>query len=120
MGKKDSNHPVQHLKVPVAAPNMRIGLLGGSFNPAHAAHRQISLVALKRLRLDQVWWLVSPSNPLKAKTKTASSRNGTTAINSTEAVPLSRWPALLAVSAELALPARPALPVLFVLPPAPP
>ena len=70
MGKKDSNHPVQHLKVPVAAPNMRIGLLGGSFNPAHAAHRQISLVALKRLRLDQVWWLVSPSNPLKAKTKT--------------------------------------------------
>jgi nicotinate-nucleotide adenylyltransferase len=49
---------------------MRIGLLGGSFNPAHAAHRQISLAALKRLRLDRVWWLVSPSNPLKAKTKT--------------------------------------------------
>jgi nicotinate-nucleotide adenylyltransferase len=67
MGKKDSNHPAQHLKVPMAAPNMRIGLLGGSFNPAHAAHRQISLAALKRLRLDQVWWLVSPSNPLKAK-----------------------------------------------------
>ena len=57
----------EHLKVPMAAPNMRIGLLGGSFNPAHAAHRQISLAALKRLRLDQVWWLVSPSNPLKAK-----------------------------------------------------
>jgi nicotinate-nucleotide adenylyltransferase len=51
----------------MAAPNMRIGLLGGSFNPAHAAHRQISLAALKRLRLDQVWWLVSPNNPLKAK-----------------------------------------------------
>ena len=57
----------RNLKVPMAAPNMRIGLLGGSFNPAHAAHRQISLAALKRLRLDQVWWLVSPNNPLKAK-----------------------------------------------------
>ena len=66
-GKKDGNRPAQHLKVPMAAPNMRIGLLGGSFNPAHAAHRQISLAALKRLRLDQVWWLVSPNNPLKAK-----------------------------------------------------
>jgi len=48
---------------------MRIGLLGGSFNPAHEAHRQISLTALKRLGLDQVWWLVSPANPLKDTTK---------------------------------------------------
>jgi nicotinate-nucleotide adenylyltransferase len=48
---------------------MRIGLLGGSFNPAHAAHRHISLTALKRLRLDQVWWLVTPGNPLKAGAK---------------------------------------------------
>ncbi len=45
---------------------MRIGLLGGSFDPAHAAHRGISLTAVKRLRLDAVWWLVSPGNPLKA------------------------------------------------------
>jgi len=67
MAKSNSKRPAEHLKVPMAAPNMRIGLLGGSFNPAHAAHRQISLAALKRLRLDQVWWLVSPSNPLKAK-----------------------------------------------------
>lgn len=43
----------------------RIGLLGGTFNPPHAAHRQISLIALKRLKLDAVWWLVSPGNPLK-------------------------------------------------------
>jgi len=42
-----------------------VGLLGGSFNPAHAGHRHISLLALKRLRLDEVWWLVSPQNPLK-------------------------------------------------------
>jgi len=43
----------------------RIGLLGGSFNPAHEGHRHISLLALKRLKLDQLWWLVSPQNPLK-------------------------------------------------------
>ena len=44
---------------------MKIGLLGGSFNPAHGGHRHISLAALKRLGLDRVWWLVSPQNPLK-------------------------------------------------------
>ncbi len=44
---------------------MRIGLLGGSFNPAHAGHRHIIDLALRRLRLDQVWLLVSPANPLK-------------------------------------------------------
>ena len=43
----------------------RVGLLGGSFNPAHDGHREISLLALKRLHLDAVWWLVSPGNPLK-------------------------------------------------------
>ncbi len=42
-----------------------IGLLGGSFNPAHDGHREISLTALDRLQLDAVWWLVSPGNPLK-------------------------------------------------------
>ena len=41
------------------------GLLGGSFNPAHRGHRRISLFALRRLGLDEVWWLVSPGNPLK-------------------------------------------------------
>lgn len=45
----------------------RIGLLGGSFNPAHGGHRQISLFALSALGLDEVWWLVSPGNPLKPK-----------------------------------------------------
>jgi nicotinate-nucleotide adenylyltransferase len=43
----------------------RIGLLGGSFNPAHEGHRDISLAALAYLDLDEVWWLVSPQNPLK-------------------------------------------------------
>ena len=44
----------------------RIGLLGGSFNPAHEGHLHISRLALQYLRLDAVWWLVSPQNPLKS------------------------------------------------------
>jgi nicotinate-nucleotide adenylyltransferase len=47
------------------APGLRIGLLGGSFNPAHEGHLYVSEVALKRLGLDYVWWLVTPQNPLK-------------------------------------------------------
>lgn len=46
----------------------RIGLLGGSFNPAHAGHVHLSLEAYKRLQLDAVWWIVSPHNPLKDPT----------------------------------------------------
>jgi len=45
--------------------HLRIGLLGGSFNPAHEGHLHISRLALQRLDLDYVWWLVSPQNPLK-------------------------------------------------------
>lgn len=48
------------------APGLRIGLLGGSFNPAHEGHLYVSDVALKRLGLDYVWWLVTPQNPLKS------------------------------------------------------
>lgn len=47
----------------------RIGLLGGSFNPAHRAHRGMSLAAMAALDLDEVWWLVSPGNPLKDQAK---------------------------------------------------
>jgi len=46
-------------------PMRKVGLHGGSFNPAHAGHLHISLHALKRLKLDEIWWLVSPQNPLK-------------------------------------------------------
>ena len=46
--------------------DLKIGLLGGSFNPAHDGHLAMSLYALKRLGLDQIWWLVSPQNPLKS------------------------------------------------------
>lgn len=46
---------------------LRVGLLGGSFNPPHAGHRHIAMLALKRFNLDAVWWLVSPGNPLKSR-----------------------------------------------------
>jgi nicotinate-nucleotide adenylyltransferase len=51
--------------IPLHTNGMRIGLLGGSFDPPHLAHRAISLFAIKRLKLDRVWWLVTPGNPLK-------------------------------------------------------
>ena len=50
---------------PIATPGQRIGLFGGSFDPAHAGHVHVTKTALKRFGLDQVWWLVSPGNPLK-------------------------------------------------------
>ena len=53
------------LVLPPHAPGMRIGLFGGTFDPPHAAHLGASLLAMKRLRLDRVWWLVTPGNPLK-------------------------------------------------------
>lgn len=52
---------------PVARKGMVIGLLGGSFDPAHRGHVHITREALKRMGLDRVWWLVSPGNPLKAR-----------------------------------------------------
>lgn len=60
-----------HVKVPPFAPGLRVGLFGGSFNPPHDGHRSASLLALRRLRLDRIWWLVSPANPLKDKRELA-------------------------------------------------
>jgi nicotinate-nucleotide adenylyltransferase len=53
------------LRLPPFAAGMRIGLFGGSFDPPHAGHLEVSRVALRALALDAVWWLVSPQNPLK-------------------------------------------------------
>jgi len=53
----------------------KIGLMGGSFNPAHQGHLMISHQALLHLKLDEVWWLVSPQNPLKSKTGMAPEEN---------------------------------------------
>jgi nicotinate-nucleotide adenylyltransferase len=61
-----SKAPRTPLGLAIGAPvPRRVGLLGGSFNPAHEGHLHISLEALKRLDLDEVWWLVAPQNPLK-------------------------------------------------------
>ncbi|MPT48895.1 MAG: nicotinate-nucleotide adenylyltransferase [Sphingobium sp.] len=62
--------PHKHVDISGPSPHpsgypRKIGLLGGSFNPAHGGHRAISLFAMKALGLDEVWWLVSPGNPLK-------------------------------------------------------
>jgi nicotinate-nucleotide adenylyltransferase len=53
------------MKLPPFGPGQKIGLFGGSFNPAHNGHLKVALFALKKLQLDWVWWLVSPQNPLK-------------------------------------------------------
>ena len=52
---------------PLTGPGQVVGLLGGSFDPAHEGHAHITREALKRFGLDRVWWLVSPGNPLKPK-----------------------------------------------------
>ncbi len=71
---KPGNSPPRTLVKSVTAPRvtlpphgagMRIGLFGGSFNPPHEAHRAVSLLAMKRLQLDRLWWMVTPGNPLK-------------------------------------------------------
>lgn len=59
------------VRTPLALPGQRIGLIGGSFNPPHAGHLALSEIALKRLRLDRIWWIVSPGNPLKSQTAMA-------------------------------------------------
>ena len=55
-----------HRGLPPFAPGMAIGLFGGSFDPPHEGHRLVSDTALRRLRLDRVWWIVTPGNPLKS------------------------------------------------------
>jgi nicotinate-nucleotide adenylyltransferase len=57
---------MRHPDDPFAAPGQVVGLFGGSFDPPHAGHAALTRQALIRLRLDRVWWLVSPGNPLKA------------------------------------------------------
>lgn len=64
--------PDEKLKPPPAFPGMTIGLLGGTFDPPHEGHKHISDIALKRLGLDRLWWLVTPGNPLKTRTDVAS------------------------------------------------
>jgi nicotinate-nucleotide adenylyltransferase len=52
--------------MPHTESGMTVGLFGGSFNPPHAGHVLLAEIALRRLRLDQLWWIVTPGNPLKS------------------------------------------------------
>jgi nicotinate-nucleotide adenylyltransferase len=52
-------------QLPLALPGQRIGLMGGTFNPPHEGHAVCAVTALRRLGLDQLWWMVTPGNPLK-------------------------------------------------------
>ncbi len=61
----------RHLVMPHVERGMVIGLFGGSFNPPHQGHLLVAEIALRRLGLDQLWWLVTPGNPLKNKTELA-------------------------------------------------
>ena len=65
--KPDKGKKAMRQGFPHAERGQVIGLLGGSFDPAHEGHAHITREAIKRLHLHQVWWLVSPGNPLKAR-----------------------------------------------------
>ena len=57
--------PHRYLRLPHVEKGMQVGLFGGSFNPPHAGHALVAEIALRRLALDQLWWIVTPGNPLK-------------------------------------------------------
>jgi nicotinate-nucleotide adenylyltransferase len=58
--------PAHYLRMPHAGKGLAVGLFGGSFNPPHAGHALVAEIALRRLALDQLWWMVTPGNPLKS------------------------------------------------------
>ena len=60
-----------YLRMPYVEKGMQVGLFGGSFNPPHAGHVLVADIALRRLALDQLWWMVTPGNPLKSKRELA-------------------------------------------------
>jgi nicotinate-nucleotide adenylyltransferase len=62
----------QYLSMPHVQPGMVVGLFGGSFNPPHEGHLLVAEIALRRLGLDQLWWMVTPGNPLKSRSELAS------------------------------------------------
>lgn len=64
MSEKPARSP-SYLKMPHVERGMTVGLFGGSFNPPHQGHELVAEIALRRLGLDQLWWMVTPGNPLK-------------------------------------------------------
>ena len=89
------------VRLPPHPPGLRVGLYGGSFNPAHAGHRHVTLLAMRRLRLDRVWWIVTPGNPLKEHGGLAPIAERVTA-----AAALARHPRIAVTGFEAALGAR--------------
>lgn len=90
---------------PLTAPGQRIGLMGGSFNPAHEGHAISARTAMRRLRLDAVWWMVTPANPLKPSAglpplaqRKASARN----FAESRAMPVTGFEAVLGVPYTIA------------------
>ena len=81
---------------------LKIGLVGGSFNPAHAGHIHMSLEAYRKLGLDQVWWLVSPQNPLKKSTNMANLSDRLTAARDIAAM----IPCIHVIAPEVRLPSN--------------
>jgi nicotinate-nucleotide adenylyltransferase len=67
--------PQHYLKMPYVEKGQSVGLFGGSFNPPHAGHLLLAEIALRRLDLDQVWWIVTPGNPLKDARELAALRD---------------------------------------------
>lgn len=70
------------VRLPPHAPGMAIGLYGGTFDPPHAGHLLVVATALRRLRLDRVWWIVTPANPIKGHRPRASKRDRLAAVAS--------------------------------------
>lgn len=62
----DETVPQHYLRMPYVERGMQVGLFGGSFNPPHAGHLLVAELAMRRLNLDQLWWIVTPGNPLKS------------------------------------------------------
>jgi nicotinate-nucleotide adenylyltransferase len=62
----DDPIPARYLRMPHVEKGMAVGLFGGSFNPPHGGHALVAEIAMRRLRLDQLWWMVTPGNPLKS------------------------------------------------------
>ncbi|MFD1199785.1 nicotinate-nucleotide adenylyltransferase [Brucella gallinifaecis] len=60
-----------YLRMPYVEKGMTVGLFGGSFNPPHGGHALVAEIAIRRLKLDQLWWMVTPGNPLKDKRELA-------------------------------------------------
>lgn len=63
---------LRYLRMPHVEPGMRVGLFGGSFNPPHQGHALVAETAMRRIGLDQLWWIVTPGNPLKDHSNLAS------------------------------------------------